>query len=1402
MPGVSVLYSPNKAIFLLLSVAAGLSMLAYLDGQAAESGSPALDYLQSVWAHDGDGDGFDDDTLRPVVDDASNDPFPGSGLDFVSTLTHAKVVGSPASNSTGIGATASLLWSENQERLQYEIKFTNSSYPLLLDKSAGDGSAESVTKIHIHVGDPSTNGYHALNIFGAPAEDDAEMEVRHGDLEVRGIWGDIDTGSLTSDAARSRQLADMRDELCAGDLYLQVHTNWSDQLGARGAIRGQIDRASELCDFDLGRQEFESSLGGDRVVPPSPSRGSGTAELHFDETRSSLYYRIQLTGVDIASNATDTADDDLAALHIHRAAAGANGPHALNIFGAPCAIAADPFDATCDDAQMEVDIANGIITGIWDDTDRTTTGSEAGRSKNLSDMIGELCDEELYFQAHTPGGNIRGQISLADGRLCDYDPNHDDFTATLDGTQVGGGTGSTATGTASLRFNADGDRLQYEIDLDGLDTDDVQTLATTADDLTKIHLHNAALGKNSTVHLLNIFGPPAFDDGDFELTPGTGVITGVWDDTDESFAPSDGGRTKKLTTSIGELCAGRVYINIHTTVFERGEIRGQIVPTPDNTGCEFDAAERDFVAELNAANIATAGGTTDAPPTATARADFFLNDDRTKLHYVVDLEGIDTTTEQTLDTRDDDLTKIHVHIGNATTLGAHAFNIISPFGDHNNLKVDNGTTTVSGVWDPSDPTGAGPGDSKPLASQYGDLCSEGLYLQVHLYSGNIRGQIVADEHSTACDAPHVISATLVSPTAVSMVLSQPVDPSSLAAGDFAGLDLNGTAISSVSSSTTPDNMGVVTLTLSGVSEGFAGDGSVSIAPTLKSAVGTSFDAGANPVTIKNALAGVPLHVTGANPQIVLADGSTLDTVVVAPGAASPTLDFSGLSTTDAATTSGRTSIVFPSSLTASSSGASGQESVVEFPSGLAVTGNTATFDGVFELPSTSSSCSSRFGAAQNCVSFGDGDSELAFDSPVRVTLISQAHKTPFYMALGQPAVKITAQCDAAGTPEVGGLRIAGGGASRECAVNDGPDLVIWTSHATVFGAGSGTSSPATHHGGSGKIVGFGTNMISYNVCDQNHDGLVRALAYGHAGKELVMRMSDIQNVYQAADVTDRIPPSTYLDRTSPDYDYFVFEGSIPSGTDKVFVSLSEAGKVRPLSTLLSFSGLGDRCADTVFPVDLKDTEARFLPIEPLDQLLPVASIAEPLAAQTSDDPAGFEPPALDRDNAESSGASSTPQSEIKVLVRTSTEPTSGEDASLAETPAAAEPSVVILEPSSTAAGPSAAMPETPAAAEPSVVILEPSSTAAGPSAAMPETPAAAEPSVVILEPPTTAAEPPTAIPETPESGSSHISQVDCGPGTSLINGICKISIQESPQAVRETKQLNLLEQLLSWLRLD
>ena len=551
-----------------------------------------------VYAHDGDGDGFDDDTLEPVVDNASNDPFPVSGVDFEANLTPDAIIVAGGSTTSTASGSAVLLWSENQERLRYEIIFDG----ITVDTSAGTDTIEALTKLHIHIGGPTDLGPHALNIFGGPAEDDAEMEVHFENNEIHGIWGDIDIGTLTSDTARSKELSDMREQLCAGELYFNIHTN----LNPSGAIRGQIVPTSDLCQFDLGKDEFSGVMNAEQVENAGGigKHGyTGSIEAHFSENRDSLYYKIKFSdNVDLMGTSTIDTSDDLNALHLHFGVSGQNGDHGLNVFGAPCVISTDPlFDAICDDAQMEIHIEDNAISGIWDDSDREITRSDHARSKNLSDHIGDLCNNATYFQAHFSDGNIRGQLHLDNHDLCDFNPNHNDFEAVIDESQiVGGGTGSTAYGTAELRFNNHSDKLQYEIILDGIDTDDVQTLETTDDDLTALHFHNAPAGVNGPVHLLNVFGVPEFSDDDYKLQPGSGALTGIWDDGDEGSIPSENGRTKKLTTSMAALCSDEVYINVHTEGFSHGEIRGQILKTPDNILCDFDLTKSpDFTATLN-----------------------------------------------------------------------------------------------------------------------------------------------------------------------------------------------------------------------------------------------------------------------------------------------------------------------------------------------------------------------------------------------------------------------------------------------------------------------------------------------------------------------------------------------------------------------------------------------------------------------------------------------------------------------------------------------------------------------------------------------------------------------------------------------------------------------------------
>ncbi len=139
------------------------------------------------------------------------------------------------------------------------------------------------------------------------------------------------------------------------------------------------------------------------------------------------------------------------------------------------------------------------------------------------------------------------------------------FTAVIDGDQAG--TGSLASGTATLTLSADESQLEYEITIVGLDLDGAQT-GDPNDDVTGLHIHNAPAGQSGAV----IFGmiSPNHDTDDLVIDPVAGTLTGVWEDSDPANA--------NLSDMLEALRNEELYINVHTVAFGGGEIRGQIIP--------------------------------------------------------------------------------------------------------------------------------------------------------------------------------------------------------------------------------------------------------------------------------------------------------------------------------------------------------------------------------------------------------------------------------------------------------------------------------------------------------------------------------------------------------------------------------------------------------------------------------------------------------------------------------------------------------------------------------------------------------------------------------------------------------------------------------------------------------
>jgi hypothetical protein len=129
---------------------------------------------------------------------------------------------------------------------------------------------------------------------------------------------------------------------------------------------------------------------------------------------------------------------------------------------------------------------------------------------------------------------------------CD-DEDQESFVATLSGANEVPPTGSAATGTATLE--RDGTQVAFTVTVNGL----------TA--VTMAHIHSGATGVNGPIRV-NLFLGPVTGTVNGELAKGTFSTTDV--------------QTISFDALLAELRAGTAYVNVHTTAFPTGEIRGQV----------------------------------------------------------------------------------------------------------------------------------------------------------------------------------------------------------------------------------------------------------------------------------------------------------------------------------------------------------------------------------------------------------------------------------------------------------------------------------------------------------------------------------------------------------------------------------------------------------------------------------------------------------------------------------------------------------------------------------------------------------------------------------------------------------------------------------------------------------
>lgn len=135
-------------------------------------------------------------------------------------------------------------------------------------------------------------------------------------------------------------------------------------------------------------------------------------------------------------------------------------------------------------------------------------------------------------------------------------------------------------GTATLVLNDAMTALSLDLMVFGIDATGSQTVDAT-DNLINAHVHagpTVTAATNGPVVWGFIGGPfnnNAPNEGIF--TPfATGVgfsYSGVWNATE--------GNNTTLSAQLGNILAGRSYVNVHTVRFPGGEIRGNIPPVPE-----------------------------------------------------------------------------------------------------------------------------------------------------------------------------------------------------------------------------------------------------------------------------------------------------------------------------------------------------------------------------------------------------------------------------------------------------------------------------------------------------------------------------------------------------------------------------------------------------------------------------------------------------------------------------------------------------------------------------------------------------------------------------------------------------------------------------------------------------
>ncbi|HUG15695.1 MAG TPA: CHRD domain-containing protein, partial [Thermomicrobiales bacterium] len=278
---------------------------------------------------------------------------------------------------------------------------------------------------------------------------------------------------------------------------------------------------------------FYAILSGDQEVPPVETEASGVASFFLSDDGLTLHYHITFDGL-----------TDVTMGHIHSGAVGVNGGIIAWLYPASGPPASEPTD---------LDMVAGTITA-----------NDLPDGTSLFDLVEMLATGDTYVNFHTtdhPGGEVRGQIQRPENKLFFFAMLTNDQEVVSDPAPQ---PDTGATGMTTLRYHQ----------ADGAIT--CETVVNDIVDVTMAHIHLAPIGSNGGVitWLFPADGPPPSapitPDGELEcatITEDRLIIS-------EAVEAQIGGTS--LEAFVYQMLIGNTYVNVHTSEFPDGEIRGQI----------------------------------------------------------------------------------------------------------------------------------------------------------------------------------------------------------------------------------------------------------------------------------------------------------------------------------------------------------------------------------------------------------------------------------------------------------------------------------------------------------------------------------------------------------------------------------------------------------------------------------------------------------------------------------------------------------------------------------------------------------------------------------------------------------------------------------------------------------